>query len=305
MTIKYAAFIRLISEIRSKPQSLIFPVTAMLVVSILAALVIYGIVEERKARRLLMQKKSVEADSVWLKGIRELNEQIHYYEDILDNGRSECYVEVNSKAKFDKTDASSGLYEFAENHRDQIECVLERISRNRVIDEMYQRSIQRLRVEPTQEQCDQIGVTPEQFQEWEKELAEQCCLRIPMSYTITCYVTYRSSQGRNYYSKKKTIEEAEIQEIFRKLDSRTTLYATEAWRRKTERAKVTPAVRFRIIQRDGGRCRMCGRSAQDGTILEVDHIIPIAHGGDSRDSNLQTLCRECNRGKGSVEYPLN
>ena len=270
--------------------------------SVPVLLLLFAVVKEWNKQRIRKKKDRVEASSEWLRRVRELNDEIHYYEDILGNGRSKCHLEVNSKAKFDKTDPYSGLYEAVRDNRDQIECTIDHVNRNRVIYEMYQRSIQRLCVKPTQQQCTDAGVTMEQFLEWEKDALEHICLRIPVEYTITCYVTYTSPQGRNHYSKHKTIGEDEIRDIFRKLDLETTLHASEAWRRKTERAKVTPAVRFRIIQRAGGRCHICGRSAQDGVELEVDHIIPIARGGDSRESNLQTLCRECNRGKGSTEY---
>lgn len=258
-----------------------------------------------KAKRTQKKKDRVRESSEWLRRVQELNSEIHYYEDILGGGHSTCSVEVNSKAKYDKTNPSTGLYEAVRDNRQKIEWTMDHTSRNRVINEMYQRKLQRLCTVPTQQQCEEIGVTMEQFLGWEQEILEQIRLRIPTEYTITCFVTYTSPQGRNYYSKHKTIGESEILELFRKLDSETTLHASEAWRRKTERAKVTPAVRFRIIQRDGGRCCVCGRSAQDGVELEVDHIIPISRGGDSRESNLQTLCRECNRGKGSTEYELN
>lgn len=36
-------------------------------------------------------------------------------------------------------------------------------------------------------------------------------------------------------------------------------------------------------------------------ILEVDHIIPVAKGGDNEPLNLVTSCRDCNRGKGKKE----
>jgi 5-methylcytosine-specific restriction endonuclease McrA len=60
-------------------------------------------------------------------------------------------------------------------------------------------------------------------------------------------------------------------------------------------------VRYMAIKLSNGKCQACGRSAQDGIILAVDHIEP------RRDhpelaltvSNLQVLCHECNQGKGS------
>jgi 5-methylcytosine-specific restriction endonuclease McrA len=33
-------------------------------------------------------------------------------------------------------------------------------------------------------------------------------------------------------------------------------------------------LRYQALKRDGGRCQLCGRSAQDGIILNVDHIKP-------------------------------
>ncbi|MBO4667476.1 MAG: HNH endonuclease [Bacilli bacterium] len=55
-------------------------------------------------------------------------------------------------------------------------------------------------------------------------------------------------------------------------------------------------MRFSIYARDGNRCRKCGRRTGD---LEIDHIIPIAKGGKSTYENLQTLCKSCNKKKGS------
>jgi HNH endonuclease len=60
------------------------------------------------------------------------------------------------------------------------------------------------------------------------------------------------------------------------------------------------SLRFAILKRDRYRCQVCGRSAQDGTTLEVDHRIPRAKGGTNDPANLWTLCYECNRGKGDT-----
>lgn len=60
---------------------------------------------------------------------------------------------------------------------------------------------------------------------------------------------------------------------------------------------VSLKLRYEILKRDGFKCRFCGQSARTGAVLEIDHIIPVAAGGDTIESNLQCLCFRCNRGK--------
>ena len=65
------------------------------------------------------------------------------------------------------------------------------------------------------------------------------------------------------------------------------------------RDALPPSVRFTVLQRDGFRCRYCGQGTQSNppVELEVDHIIPVAAGGDNDLSNLVAACVSCNRGK--------
>lgn len=42
-----------------------------------------------------------------------------------------------------------------------------------------------------------------------------------------------------------------------------------------------------------------GAAAADGVKLHVDHIVPVSRGGKTVMSNLQTLCEDCNCGKGN------
>lgn len=71
---------------------------------------------------------------------------------------------------------------------------------------------------------------------------------------------------------------------------------------KTKRAPIPKSIRFEVFKRDSFRCQYCGKSADDPSVrLEVDHIIPVAKGGDNSIMNLITSCRDCNRGKGARE----
>lgn len=67
---------------------------------------------------------------------------------------------------------------------------------------------------------------------------------------------------------------------------------------------VLPRLRFLVLRRDGYRCQLCGKSAQDGTLLHVDHKIPRAKGGLSTIDNLWALCQPCNAGKGVLDLEI-
>jgi hypothetical protein len=75
----------------------------------------------------------------------------------------------------------------------------------------------------------------------------------------------------------------------------------ETKRERSEREKMTASLRFSILERDRFTCKACGRSPSlgDNVKLHVDHIIPIEEGGKTEESNLQTLCQDCNLGKGT------
>lgn len=72
-------------------------------------------------------------------------------------------------------------------------------------------------------------------------------------------------------------------------------------KRRTRR-EISDRQRFRILVRDGFRCKACGASPlnQPGIELHVDHILPWSKGGETVDDNLETKCKQCNLGKGNA-----
>lgn len=66
---------------------------------------------------------------------------------------------------------------------------------------------------------------------------------------------------------------------------------------KSARSGMTPSLRFEVMRRDGFRCCLCGKTADEGATLEVDHRIAVSNGGPTIEPNLWTLCFTCNRGK--------
>lgn len=65
--------------------------------------------------------------------------------------------------------------------------------------------------------------------------------------------------------------------------------------RRYSAAKIAPAKRRYVYDRDSYMCRRCG-TLDD---LSIDHIIPRSRGGGNEVENLQTLCRSCNSSKGA------
>lgn len=61
--------------------------------------------------------------------------------------------------------------------------------------------------------------------------------------------------------------------------------------KRTKRQSWTKAVREMFA---GVPCAVCGSDYR----LVIDHIIPLACGGDNSVSNLQSLCKPCNCRKG-------
>lgn len=82
------------------------------------------------------------------------------------------------------------------------------------------------------------------------------------------------------------------------LDSMTEAIAYHFLAKQVPRTdSVNVRKRFLVLKRDGYRCQICGRSAQDNVILHVDHKVPKAKGGTNEMRNLWTLCQDCNLGK--------
>jgi len=76
-------------------------------------------------------------------------------------------------------------------------------------------------------------------------------------------------------------------------------------RKARERAaKVESVDPIAVLERDGWTCRICGistprskRGSLDDNAPELDHIIPLAAGGEHSYRNTQCACRRCNREK--------
>lgn len=51
-------------------------------------------------------------------------------------------------------------------------------------------------------------------------------------------------------------------------------------------SKVPPHVRLRVFERCGGVCHITGRKIRPGERWELEHISPLADGGEHRETNM-------------------
>lgn len=68
---------------------------------------------------------------------------------------------------------------------------------------------------------------------------------------------------------------------------------------KTRIRSIPLGLRYDVLRRDRFKCVLCGASpAVTPTCqLHVDHVVPFARGGATKEGNLRTLCSHCNVGK--------
>ncbi len=61
-----------------------------------------------------------------------------------------------------------------------------------------------------------------------------------------------------------------------------------------------------VVKRAGNRCEYCrlSQKGQEAT-FHVDHIVPLASGGETKTENLALACVSCSLRKGAREFAIN
>lgn len=147
---------------------------------------------------------------------------------------------------------------------------------------------------------DELLKSKRKLARYEKNLFKSETKKPKTSFSIYIELILTKINGRVVRRKYRTFSTDEIRSIIDRLNNNQDgFYKDEdIWESicRVERGKVTNKLRFSIYRRDGWRCCKCRRKTGD---LEIDHIVPIAKGGKTTYNNLQTLCRRCNKEKGT------
>lgn len=110
--------------------------------------------------------------------------------------------------------------------------------------------------------------------------------------SLKAFVDWANAEGETPQSATSSVDEVSS-------EPKPKVYSV---RKEEDCREVRPGLRFKVFSRDGFRCLACGRSpATDLNIeLHADHIVSVHDKGKTALENLQTLCRDCNLGKGKM-----
>lgn len=130
-----------------------------------------------------------------------------------------------------------------------------------------------------------------------KKLGSRKLPKFEKNYYMWYAFNYTSPTNRKSYSNSIILDEERLEDFAEFLNN-LIAYRKSA---KFQRQLMTPRLRESILTRDKHTCMTCGISTEKEAhlLLEVDHIMPIAKGGITIETNLQTLCWKCNRTKGA------
>ncbi len=179
--------------------------------------------------------------------------------------------------------------------------ILKAIKNTEINAEMYERYIDEIKLRC---QLDRYDVTDLPRNKWYLRKIEKRILRIKTKHPTTLFeliveLTLTKINGVRRRRKHRVFGPIDIKGLIKQVNQKDGRYYLnqDIWNSicRVERGKVSNKMRFAIFKRDGNRCVKCGSRYN----LEIDHIIPIAKGGKSTYTNLQTLCHKCNVRKGS------
>ena len=274
-------------------------ITFMVAIAVISIVAILKFVLEIKYNRKC--RNIVQDTSELLKALKRVNQTNHFYDDVKAIYKRE--LSLPTKRQYDRYDCDRLFRNVVLKEHFLLIEAAEKINQNRIKYASYIEQVNRLKSSATIENAQMLKIPYETYISFEKQLFDSEILHPVLNSVIRCTAVYTSPQGRNSYSKYKDYSIFDVATSYGKFvaeqEKQQEQEASKEYQKKQERAKMTDSLRYDIMRRDGFRCVLCGRSAGDGVELEVDHITPISRGGKTEKSNLRTLCKSCNRGKGA------
>lgn len=252
--------------------------------------IVYGSVRHSHTKFIKKYSKSYQA-------LETLNSR-YRFEHVKD---VEVYEEYDSEVNYSNVSCTDYLIGYLNENLKRFEGYLASTYKNRVNYVLYEEELKKINVH----QGYLVDIKPKKENKLlkrEEKLFNKATLKPHMYLNIKIFIKY-VDMGKNLKARKdESFKEDQIRYYIKGLkDKKGKKYNNEKiWNSlvKYERGKVSLHMRFYIYDRDGYRCKKCGRHGRRAD-LEIDHIVPISRGGKSVPSNLQTLCKSCNYHKGT------
>ena len=264
-------------------------------IGIIFALIVAGVLVERQ--RLFAVR--VEKRSKRLKALREINSRYQFDQKIEE--QYEHWVYLKTKQQYDQFSFERYMRGMMETNFENHEKL---IQYNRKQMQRYQSELSALPDYMSAQDARRNKVPYSFCKRVERKLSENELKNAVVSPNFLCIACYTSPQGRNAYQKESRYTYKQFFDLYNATRQEMMWRQTRQGNAEYERSKMNSSIRYDILKRDHFRCVICGRSAEDGVKLHVDHIIPVSKGGKTEYSNLRTLCDTCNFGKRD-KYDIN
>lgn len=244
--------------------------------------------------KIFRDKIVVKKSSAMLESLKKINEKYPFCNSIPK--RYNLAISLTSKNNFDRYELST-LVDTYILENEEFQKLLKDLSHNINSYSAYKSEIDLLETEISENQAKKLHISYSSYKRIERRLFNKIQLKPVLDSNIECLAQYTTPKGRYTYTKTNTFNAQYCINRASRLSELAAMQNTESARRKRERALMTDKLRYAILKRDGFRCKLCGRSADDGAKLHIDHIIPVSKGGRTVESNLRVLCDACNLGK--------
>lgn len=256
----------------------------MIILFIVIILFIIGIIFLNTHKTFVMKHSNL------LKNVKIINSKYHFH--LIEKYRLQHEYD-NSHFFEDISPSDYLIYQLVFIKKEVLEEISKIIENNNNYD-LYLADIKDIKVDREYD-CDCKFKIKFLLDYYKNKFFKEMLLLPVIKFTIDVILIQTNINGRYIQSKYQNFKADEIVELIWLInDKNGSRYNNkDIWDAicRVERGKVSNKLRFLVYNRDGNRCRKCGRY---GGNLEVDHIIPISKGGKSTLDNLQTLCHNCN-----------
>lgn len=262
-------------------MALITPLDIVLMVA--GLLVVFGIVWFFISRHA---KKNVEQTSNILEGLLEINQGYVFYD--VD---AEITLEYPQDTMEDYQNASFNrlFMSTVQKKIDAFEEVFGWANGNNIQFGMYKKELEDL---PNwTEKDDDCGrrVQFRLYHKWEQKLVNDAVYGTPVTQPVFHVVKQYIPVKGKALSETRTYSMAEAKEFVRLAKE----HEAEKQRRAAARKAASAELRYSVLQRDGFRCTLCGRSPAECVSLHVQPIMPLPKSEKPTADYYRTVCNEC------------